>query len=140
MVINEEKLELLISNTFVIDCIQIQLSQQTDNDPIIYSGSGSIFQQADGNFHLKLYHSINDIYKEMMPRIDDVQPGKIIDRDQYFSMEAMDMSGNLWLAENISVPGGLSLPATGKVVSTTINSLKCANQRDHVKNKQSSFL
>ena len=140
MHINDEKLELLISNQFVIDCIHIELTQQTENDSIIYAGSGSIFQKADGNFHLKLYHSFKDLPKELMPSFSDVKPGKIIGSEQYFSMQATDMSGNVWLAENISVSRGFSLPATGKIVSTTIRSLKCVKQRKYTENKQSSYL
>lgn len=37
MDLNEEKLELLLDNQFEIDCIQIELKQQKDDDPIIPS-------------------------------------------------------------------------------------------------------
>jgi len=108
--LNEQKLELLLANQFEIDCIEIELKQQKDDDPIIYSGSGSITQKPDGNLHLKLYHAFNDISKELMPKLGNTMPGKIIGKDEYFSMEAVDMSGNIWTAKDISVSNGFSLP------------------------------
>lgn len=48
MVINEEKTNQIISNKFEIDFIEITLTQQTENNPLVYSGSGSIFQTQDG--------------------------------------------------------------------------------------------
>ena len=139
MDLNEKKLELLLDNQFEIDCIQIELKQQKDDDPIIYSGSGSITQKSDGNLHLKLYHAFNDVTKELMPKLGNTKPGKIIGKEEFFSMEAVDMSGNVWTATDISVSSGISLPAFGKVVESTIRNLSCEKDREGVVDKCSSF-
>jgi len=137
--LNEQKLELLLANQFEIDCIEIELKQQKDDDPIIYSGSGSITQKPDGNLHLKLYHAFNDISKELMPKLGNTMPGKIIGKDEYFSMEAVDMSGNIWTAKDISVSNGFSLPASGKVVESIIKDISSQKEREGVVDKHSSF-
>ncbi len=139
MDLNEKKLELLLDNQFEIDCIQIELKQQKDDDPIIFSGSGSITQKSDGNLHLKLYHVFNDVTKELMPNLGNTKPGKIIGKEEFFSMEAVDMSGNVWTAKDISVSSDFSLPASGKVVESTIRSLSCEKDREGVVDKCSSF-
>ncbi|WP_156804891.1 hypothetical protein [Vreelandella jeotgali] len=139
MDLNDKNLELLLANQFEIDCIQIELKQQKDDDPIIYSGPGSITQKPDGNFHLKLYHSFNDVTKELMPSLGNTMPGKIIRKEEFFSMEAVDISGNTWTADDISVPEGFSIPATGKIVKSKIRNLCCEKYREGVVNKTSTF-
>lgn len=139
MDLNEEKLELLLDNQFEIDCIQIELKQQKDDDPIIYSGSGSITQKSDGNLHLKLYHAFKDVTKELMPKLGNTKLGKIIGKEEFFSMEAVDMSGNVWTAKDISVSSGFSIPASGKVIESTIRNLRCEKDREGVVEKFSRF-
>lgn len=139
MDLNEQKLELLLANQFEIDCIQIELTQQKDDDPIVYCGSGSITQKHDGKFHLKLYHAFNDVSKELMPNLGNTKPGKIIGKEVFFCMEAVDMSGNVWTAKDISVPRGFSIPASGKVIETTVRSLTSQKERESVADKSSSF-
>lgn len=139
MDLNEKKLESLLNNQFEIDCIQIELKQQKDDEPIVYSGSGSITQKPDGNLHLKLYHAFNDVTKELMPMLGNTKPGKIIGKENFFSMEAVDMSGNVWTAKDISVSSGFSFPASGKVVESIIRRLICQKDREGVVDKCSSF-
>jgi hypothetical protein len=134
---NDKTIELLLANQFEIDCVQIELRQQKDNEPIIYSGSGSITQKPDGYFHLKLYHSFKDFTRELMLNFDSI-PGKIIAKEEFFSMEALDMSGDMWSASDITVSSDFSLPAVGKVVETKIRSLYCKKKRDSVANTTSS--
>lgn len=140
MDLNQEKLESLLSNKFNIDCIQIEFTQQKDDDPIVYLGSGSIFQLEDGNFHLKLYHSFKDFSKEALPSLGNTKPGKLIGKERYFSMKAIDMSGNIWESNDISVSEGFSLPASGKVINTTIRKLSCTQERSGVADTNTSFL
>jgi hypothetical protein len=138
--LNQENLESLLSNKFNIDCIQIALTQQKNDDPIVYLGSGSIFQREDGNFHLKLYHSIKDFSKEVMPSFDNIKPGKLLGKERYFSMQAIDMQGNIWESNDISVSEGFSLPAAGKVINTTIRKLSCTQKTSEVVDINTSFL
>lgn len=140
MNLNKEKLESLISNKFIIDCIQIKLTQQKEDDPIVYQGSGSIFQLEDGNFHLKLYHNISDLSKEAMFNQKETIPGKIISKEHYFSMEALDMSGDIWVSHDISVSRGLTLPAAGMVINTKIDTISTKQDRANGISNNSSKL
>lgn len=140
MYINIEQLDQLLSNDFVIDCIQIRLTQQKTDAPIIYCGSGSIFQKPDGRFHLKLYHSFKDISKENIPNIGNTKPGKLIEEHEYFGMTATDMSGNIWIAKDISLSSSFSIPASGKVIRSSIRRLYCEKERFNKTSNESSTM
>lgn len=141
MIINEQNLELLTSNKYSIDCIKIKLTQQSEKNPVVYSGSGSITQKDDGNLHLKIFHEIKDFQSEIMSMdTDNNTSGKIIKSDQFFNMDATDMSGNIWHAKNISVSGGFSIPAAGKVVEAKIDSLTSSKPRTNEKYSQARHL
>lgn len=139
MHINQAKLDKLISDDFSIDCIEIQLTQQTHDDPIVYSGSGSIFQK-NGRFHLKLYHKFNNFHKEISSPIGKVRPGKLIAEDCFFKMEATGLDGNLWISTGVSVDSGFSLPANGKIIEAPIKRLHCENETDSARETKSSSL
>ncbi|MHA3053775.1 hypothetical protein E0H77_08395 [Acinetobacter sp. ANC 4633] len=140
MNIDNKKLDALLSNEFEIDCIMIELTQQTESNPIIYKGAGSLTQKSDGNFYVKLYHAFNDISKEIMPTFGNSISGKIIGKDAFFSMEALDISGNIWTATDIQVSNNFSIPATGKVVNSYIKNLKCVTDITSTIDQKASFL
>ncbi|MCD6586397.1 MAG: hypothetical protein J7K96_11595, partial [Desulfobacteraceae bacterium] len=87
MNIDEKILNQIISNEFEIDFIEITLTQQTDKDPIIYSGSGSIYQSKDGVLELKMYHKFKNLAKETAHGFQHYEPGKIISEENYFTLE-----------------------------------------------------
>ncbi len=126
---NKETIDKLISNTFEIDCIDIYLTQKTDNDPIVYKGPGTICQDEYGILRLKLYSRLNDIKKELSHRFKHHPPGKIIAEDNYFSLKAIDMSGKEWLADNIWVSANVSLPASGQVISSELREIESIEER-----------
>ena len=49
------------------------------------------------------------------------QHGKIISEENYFTLEGMDVSGNIWTSKNVWVNGTISFPAAGKVINTSLN-------------------
>lgn len=139
MFLNENKLELLTSNQFIIDCIQIKLIQQKENDPFVYQGSGSIYQLSDGNFHLKLYHHLSSPLREPIYNQDNHVPGEIISKEYYYRMEAHDMTGDIWESYDISVQGGFSVPAIGRVINTKISMLSIKQDRPHANDESSNL-
>jgi len=76
----------------------------------------------------------------MIPNLGNSKPGKLISQEEFFSMEATDMSGNVWAAKGVSVSNSFSIPASGKVIKSTIRSLSCEKGRKDLVNKNSSFL
>ncbi len=126
---NKETIDKFISNTFEIDCIDISLTQKTDNDPIVYKGPGTIYQDAHGILRLKLYSRLNDIKKELSHQFKHHPPGKIIAEDNYFALKAVDMSGKEWLADNIWVSANISFPASGQVINSELREIESIEKR-----------
>lgn len=130
--LDKEKLDLLVSYKYEIECAEIKLIQQVATDPVIYCGSGRILQKKDGFIHVELYHIFKDHSKEIFPNVGISSPGKIISQEQYFKLEAIDMSGNLWESENISIDGGrFKLPSVGCVIKTVVRTIKNIKNRSH---------
>ncbi|MDC0834661.1 hypothetical protein POG22_16855 [Geitlerinema sp. CS-897] len=121
MDLTQKTLQALLSNSLCIDCAHIELRQQVDENPVVYSGSGSIYQKNDGCFYFKLYHlyNSNENFIRDLQRINrQPKPGTIIKKQEYFKLEARDMSGNYWHSENISVSTKISFGSSimGKVI------------------------
>jgi hypothetical protein len=132
LIFSDKEIASLISNKFELDCIEITMTQQVAEDPLVYSGSGTIYQDDDGNFNLKLYSKIPDIEKELNHIFLHLTPGKIIGNEHYFSLSAIDMSGREWRSENIWVSGNvLMMPAAGKVVKSTLREIIHVSMIDH---------
>jgi len=103
LIFNEETIDKFISNSFEIDYINIELTQKTDEDPTIYVGPGTIRQNKKGILELKLYTKI-DINKEKRDLyIKHFTPGKIITKDNYFGLKAIDIDGIEWTSDNIKI-------------------------------------
>ena len=114
----------MILNKFELDCPKIKLTQQIKENPIVYSGPGTIYQDKNGMLQLKVYHSIKDIKKEISHQLVYYTPGKIISDEHYFLLEATDMSGTTWFSENVWVTGNISFPTLGHVIKTSLKRIK----------------
>jgi len=137
---NKETIDKFISNSFEIDCIDICLTQKTDKDPIIYIGPGTLYQDEHGILQLKLYSKINDIKKELSHQFKHHTPGKIIAHDNYFTLRAIDMSGNEWLADNIWISAHVSFPASGQVIKSKLKEIETIEQIDARSNTEKNYL
>ena len=121
---NEETIDKFISNSFEIDCIDICLTQKTDEDPIIYTGPGTIYQDKHGILQLKLYSKSNDIEKDLSHQFKHYPPGKIIPNEDYFTLKATDMFGNEWVADNICISDSKSYFTEDLVIKSKLDEIK----------------
>ena len=137
---NDETIDKIISNSFEIDCIDIRLTQKTDKDTIIHTGPGTIYQDEHGILKLKCYSKISDIKKGLLQQFKIHTPGKIIAHDNYFTLRAIDMSGNKWLADNIWISGSFSFPASGQVIKSTLEEIETIEQIDTRSNIDKNYL
>lgn len=129
MFIDEKRVQSLTAKKFELDCSNISLTQQVSDSPIMYSGPGTIYQDENGVLNLKAYHTTKDIKKEFSFRFQHHTPGKIIGREKYFCLEAVDMFGYLWVSENIRVSGDISFLTGGQVIKTTIREIRHQDER-----------
>ena len=121
---DKETIDIFISNSFEIDCFDICLTQKTDKDPIIYTGPGTIYQDEHGILQLKLYSKLNDMHKELSYKSKNDTPGKIIAKDDKFTLKATDMFGNEWVADNIYISDSKSYFTEDLVIKTKLDEIK----------------
>ena len=121
---NKETIDKFISNSFEIDCFDICLTQKTDKDPIIYTGPGTIYQDEHGILQLKLYSKLSDMYKELSYQSKNDTPGKIIAKDDKFTLKATDMFGNEWVADNIWIFDSKPYFTEDLVIKTKLDEIK----------------
>jgi hypothetical protein len=137
---NKEKIDKFISNSFEIDCFDICLTQKTDKDPIIYTGPGTIYQDEHGILQLKLYSKLNDMYKELSYQFKNDIPGKIIAKDDKFTLKATDMFGNEWVADNIWIFGSTSYFTEDLVIKSKLNEIKNIKSNEIQSNSKKNSL
>lgn len=130
MDLNNDTINKLISSKFEIDCIDIDLTQQIKENPIIYDGSGTIYQDENGVLNLKLLAKGTNIEKKLSHMFKNYPPGKIIGNEDYFFLRATDMSGNEWSAENMWLPSNVSFPAAGQVIKAKLREIKNTTEAD----------
>ncbi len=130
MNLNNDTINKLISSKFEIDCINISLTQQIKENPTIYNGAGTIYQDKNGILNLKLYAKMENIDKEISHMFKNYLPGKIIGNENYFSLRATDMSGSEWGAENIWLSADVSFPAAGQVIKAKLREIKNITEID----------
>ncbi len=125
-------LDALASINFELDCYQIVLSQDGNiENPIIYKGPGAIFQKDESKFAVKFFCEGKVDIQEVFGKINRLAPGKIIERSNYYSLKAVDYSGNIWSASSImpDINGGIEFD--NFLVSGDFSVLNCHREDRH---------
>ena len=101
---------------FEVDCIQMQLTQNTDANPIVYSGRGFIRLTQNGRFEFKIYATeVSNItaftsFQAVMAQAS----GTIYADADFYTLSAVDRFRNSWTADRIlpeaDWPGWNALP------------------------------
>jgi len=126
--LKNDAINKLISGKFEIDCIDINLIQQVEKDPIIHNGSGTIYQDKNGVLNLKLYAEITNKNRMISHILKHFVPGKIIGNENYFSLRATDMSGGKWDAENLWLSHNVY--DAGQVIRAELREIKNTTEAD----------
>ena len=130
MNLNNDTINKLISSKFEIDYIEINLTQQIEENPIIYNGSGTIYQDENGVLNLKLLAKGTNVEKKLSHIFKPHVQGRIIGNEDYFSLRATDMSGNEWCAEDIWPSANTSFPAAGQTIKAKLREIKNITEAD----------
>ncbi len=98
---NSEKIfESLDENNLTIDCKEMKLfSISTISEKVQYVGPGSITQSGDGYFLVKMYCQGNIAPAKVLALFQNTKPGKIIEDEHYYILEADDLMGNHWTSD-----------------------------------------
>lgn len=133
MALDGKEVEALLNGHLIIDFTEITLSRASSHSSRTYQGSGSIYQTENGEIELKLYHifkSQSELYLEdYLFSSHEATPGKLFQDDEFFSLHGIDMKGREWSAKHILLDPSFSIPATGKVIVTTLSSIKNISSR-----------
>lgn len=128
MDLNNDTINKLISGKFEIDCIDINLIQQIEKDPLVYSGSGTIYQDKNRVLNLKMCSKIINRDKTMSHMFKDYVPGRIIEKEDYFSLRATDISGDEWTAEDLWL--SREVYYAGQITKTELREIKNITEAD----------
>ena len=104
--------------------VDISLTQKIDTNPIIYTGSGTIYQDKHGILQLKLYSKIDNIKKTLSNKFKYHTLGKIIENDNYYTMKAIDLSGKEWISDNIWISTHVSVDTNGIVIKSSLEEIE----------------
>ena len=100
---NSEKIfESLDKNNFTIDCKEMRLSPISaisENDQHV--GPGSITQNSDGHFLVKMYCQGNITPARVLALYQNSEPGKLLEDEHYYALEADDLEGNHWTTDPV---------------------------------------
>ena len=102
MVIDEKTLSALMNEEFIRECKEIKLTptSASSNKPV-HVGPGSITLTNNGSFLIKTYCQ-GDIHpKEVLAPFINLQPGRLIEHDQYYQVQARDFVGNSWQSDPV---------------------------------------
>ncbi len=106
---------------FVVDCVEIRLTQNGTTTPIVYTSSGYLHVTPENGVEARLI-CLRDgaqppSIQSQFARIGDISPGRFIPDSHYFKLEATDIAGNLWVNPVVGVKASESTKATTLTVS-----------------------
>lgn len=119
----EETIEQILFNTFEVDCIDIVLTQQKDIEPLVLQGPGTIFLDKLGTINLKMYVKV-DVQKVWGAQSQNHIAGKILAKDHFFALTAIDGFGREWTADHVSISQDISYPTNSVIIKADLNEIK----------------
>lgn len=103
--IDEKTIEAIKASAFKLTCPSISLTQATSADPIVFIGSGEVYQGDEGK--LKLSCSATEIentdWVQWFNRSLESKPGKLFPAESYFELRVRDDEDREWTASSVRV-------------------------------------
>jgi hypothetical protein len=120
MPLTNGEIEELKANHFHIDLLEMRLTRR-GNVEDVYSGSGFIQQNADGEVEFRLYdrtrHSTTDIGFSVL--------GSFVEDEQCYDLEARDISNRTWRASRIIVGESSASGVAGCICHGELREVTC---------------
>jgi hypothetical protein len=118
---NKDIVEEIKDSIFQLDCFEIILIQNTKNNPKTYTGPGVIYQEKDGLLKFKVFPPGEIDKTEYFFNIPKL--GKIIDKEEFFNLKALDFSGDEWFSDNIELSKSINSTFNKMIISGEIRLL-----------------
>ncbi|MEA2095258.1 MAG: hypothetical protein U9P73_01005, partial [Candidatus Cloacimonadota bacterium] len=134
---NKDIVKEIKESVFQLDCINIELIQNTKNNPKIYSGPGLIYQEKDGALKYKMFppEDINIIEYDNFFNFPKL--GEMIGEEEYYSLKILDIANNEWFSERIQLNKSISSVMSKMIVSGDINLLE--QKKKYKKDSERSY-
>lgn len=131
MNLTNETIQKISKGEYAFDFLKITLTQKKAEQPKIYSGSGSVTYDKNGELILKMYHLFSDDQEALKELTDDfsrnTEPGQLISNEYYYEMCAIDVIGNTWTSDFLSLNADITIPSNGKVITSRVRSIQLSS-------------
>jgi hypothetical protein len=117
------EIERLKENRFHIDLLEMRLTCR-GNAEDVYSGSGFIQQDAEGRVEFRLY----DRTRQPAFNFGSFILGSPIEDEQYYDLEARDISGRTWRASHIIVGESGAIGIAGCICQGGLRQVTCVEE------------
>lgn len=120
MALTNGEIEELKENRFHVDLLEMRLTRR-GNAEDVYSGSGFIQQDADGELEFRLY----DRARRPASSLGSFILGSFVEDEQYYDLEARDISGRAWRASHIIVGESGASDVSGCICQGELKQVTC---------------
>lgn len=114
-------LEDLKAGTFRLECPSMRLSNLDQDDPQEFTGPGEIHLDADRRLALVVYDQNHQV--DLARALSGGAPGVWLPRSELFDLEATDLRGVCWKAENLRPDTSGHVGRPGAIVRARIHTL-----------------
>jgi len=90
----------LVEKRFQLESLSIRATRLATEPPDVYTGPGTIAQNASGHFTLRLYCADPSFSWRSFLK-PALTPGRMIPDDRFFSLRLTDLAGNEWAADRV---------------------------------------
>jgi len=99
--------QVYLEGKLIIDCVEITLTQNGDDNPRVYKLVGSLFVNPENGVEARLVweRDTDHPYDQFasLKALSLIQPGVIFPEDHYFSLRALDTAGRTWTHPAVSL-------------------------------------
>jgi hypothetical protein len=123
MPLTGREIEELKENRYHIDLLEMRLTRR-GNAEDVYSGSGFIQQDAEGSVEFRLY----DQTRQPTINFGSFILGSPIEDEQYYDLEARDISGRTWRASHVIVGESGAIGVAGCICQGRLRQVTCVKE------------
>ncbi|MFF8802367.1 MULTISPECIES: hypothetical protein [unclassified Methylobacterium] len=106
----------VLSRDFSLEVENINLTQNSEDEPLVLSGPGRIWQDEDGLLKFRVDARYDEgIFISLLLNDMNIRPGKLYDDKSYFTMTAETVNGSSYTAENVRFSSNINFSGTGEV-------------------------
>jgi hypothetical protein len=123
---DEEFKRAFIDGKLVIDCLEIKLIQNVPINPVVYTSSGYLHVSPSAGIEARLISPQLVDQMQLLMQSFETRSGEIFPESYYYTLEAKDISGNIW--RNLMTQVELMPNKTCTVIGVSCDYIRCEFQ------------